>query len=77
MPQDRGRVRVQREAAGHRYDSDGFYHVAKSLRRLAGFSHRRFQIVHRLRYAHRARLASRIHDAVFLSLLRQVSSPLL
>lgn len=34
MPQGGERVRVQGEAAGHRYDSDGFYHVDKSLRRI-------------------------------------------
>ena len=34
MPQDGERVRVQGEAAGHRYDSDGFYHVDKSRKHM-------------------------------------------
>jgi uncharacterized protein YndB with AHSA1/START domain len=34
QPQGQERVRVQGEAAGHRYDSDGFYHVDKDSMRM-------------------------------------------
>ncbi len=34
MPQGEGRVRVQGKAGGHQYDSDGFYHVDQSRKRM-------------------------------------------
>lgn len=34
MPQGDERVRVQGVAGGHQYDSDGFYHVDKSRKRM-------------------------------------------
>lgn len=34
MPQGTARVRVQGEAAGHQYDSDGYYHVDKTRQRM-------------------------------------------
>lgn len=34
IPQEGERVRVQGEAAGHRYDSDGYYHVDKIRKRM-------------------------------------------
>jgi len=33
-PQGRARVRLQGEAAGHQYDSDGYYHVDTRRRRI-------------------------------------------
>lgn len=34
MPQGKDRVRVQGEAAGHQYDSDGYFNVYKSRQRM-------------------------------------------